>query len=423
MLVKYFGEFVFYRSATGRLLTPFNFLSPLMTARYPAYPHLPDLFIPVVILWSLPFIWVGVGMSIRRAADANISPWSGLLFFVPGLNYILMVVLAVAPSSRVNTWVARAASEENRKVQSPILLSILFALIGTLLAWFNTNILGMYATSLFIGSPLILGLVQGYFLNCKKSIGLTKTVNHVTTTVFAIHLLLLLFALEGLICLAMSLPICAMLGAIGAAFGAALATFGNRGGSAPAMLLLVLPVWPFAESKTNVTHRDMVLSVIDIDAPPAQVWPNVVKFSDLPLSRDWLFELGVAHPLRARIDGQGVGAIRHCEFSTGAFVEPITAWEEPHRLAFDVRYQPQPMKELSFYDHVDAPHLNGYFRSVRGEFRLVPIGNGRTRLEGRTWYKMDMQPGWYWQFYGRWFIHKIHLRVLDHIKHLTEGGA
>jgi hypothetical protein len=127
--------------------------------------------------------------------------------------------------------------------------------------------------------------------------------------------------------------------------------------------------------------------------------------------------------VRARIEGEGVGAIRRCEFSTGAFVEPITVWDEPRHLAFNVRFQPQPMKELSFYDQVDAPHLDGFFRSVRGEFRLTPIAGGKTLLEGRTWYEMDMQPGWYWQNYGRWFIHKIHLRVLGHIKNLTEHAG
>ena len=48
------------------------------------------------------------------------------------------------------------------------------------------------------------------------------------------------------------------------------------------------------------------------------------------------FKTGLAYPLRARLVGAGVGAVRHCEFTTGAFVEPITVWDAPHRLAFDV---------------------------------------------------------------------------------------
>ena len=32
----------------------------------------------------------------------------------------------------------------------------------------------------------------------------------------------------------------------------------------------------------------------------------------------------------------------------------------------------------------------------RGEFRLIPLPGGRTRLEGRTWYTLDMAPALVW---------------------------
>ena len=44
------------------------------------------------------------------------------------------------------------------------------------------------------------------------------------------------------------------------------------------------------------------------------------------------------------IEGEGVGAVRHCVFSTGAFVEPITIWNEPRHLRFDVTAMPEPMR-------------------------------------------------------------------------------
>jgi hypothetical protein len=418
--LKYLGELVLYYLATEKILTPINFLSPLVLSRYPGFGTLPDWFTPAIVLWSLPFIWIGVGMSIRRAADANLSPWLGVLFFVPGLNYVLILGLSIVKSSERALWRLDDERDSKSLVMSPLLLSVVFALVGVLLAWFNTNFLKLYASSLFVGSPFILGLVQGYLLNYQRSWTFRKTVGVVAMTIMMIHLLLLFFALEGVICLAMSFPISFVLGVIGAIFGSGIASYGKPSRSPPVMMMLALPLMPVLESKITSPHQDVVLSTIEIEAPTTRVWPNVVSFSDLPPTDDWLFKLGVAHPLRARIEGQGVGAIRHCEFSTGAFVEPITIWDEPNRLAFDVMYQPQPMKELSFYDHIDAPHLDGYFRSIRGEFRLVPTADGKTRLEGRTWYQVDMQPGWYWQVYGRWFIHRIHLRVLAHIKHLSE---
>ncbi|MEQ1878283.1 MAG: hypothetical protein ABL958_16695 [Bdellovibrionia bacterium] len=427
MALKYAGEVGLYYLSSERFLTPLNFLSPVITLRYPNAPvqNVGDWFIPAIVLWSLPFVWIGVGMSIRRAADAGFSPWLGILFFIPGVNYLLMFGLCAVPTSPNVAWEPRASAQPSMKaksssVMSPILSTIAFALVGTLLVWFSTNALKVYLNTLFAGSPLILGLVQGYYLNSRTNARPGKIIGYVSLTVLLIHLLLLLFALEGVICLLMSLPLATPLAVIGAIFGAGIAKYGKPGRLTPTMFVLALPILPLVENQAIQPHTDVVLSKIEIAVSPEKVWPNVVKFSDLPPTNDWLFKLGVAHPIRARIDGTGPGAIRRCEFSTGAFVEPITAWEEPSRLAFDVQFQPQPMKELSFYDSVDAPHLNGYFRSVRGEFRLIPTADGRTILEGRTWYEMDIHPGWYWQIYGRWFIHKIHLRVLDHIKNLSE---
>lgn len=432
LVVKYLGEAVMYYFGVqtahypeiftgGPYLMPWNFLSPMLKDRYLNFGQLPDWFAPAVMVWSIPFIWIGAGMSIRRAADAGRSPWWGTLFFVPGLNFVLMAALAYLPSSDKDTWSARQSNLEKSKALSPMLMTVVFALFGAILTWFSTNVLKQYGSSLFIAAPLVLGSAQGFYLNSRQPIGWLKTAGYCALTILWVHLALLIFALEGVICLAMSFPIAVVLAMIGSQFGAAIARLSHAGPLSPAMFVFAFPLLPIAESQLPITHRDVVVSVIEVNVPPEKVFPNVVKFSDLPKSNDWLFQLGVAHPLRARIDGEGVGAVRHCEFTTGAFVEPITAWESPHRLAFDVRYQPQPMKELSIYDSVDAPHLDGYFRSVKGEFRLVPLPGGRTRLEGRTWYEMDINPGWYWQIYGRWFIHKIHGHVLSHVKNLSES--
>jgi hypothetical protein len=161
---------------------------------------------------------------------------------------------------------------------------------------------------------------------------------------------------------------------------------------------------------------------IDIDAPPERVWDHVVSFSDLDTPQEWVFTTGIAYPLRARIEGAGVGAVRHCEFTTGAFVEPITAWEPPWRLAFDVVQQPPSMEEWSPFADVHPPHLvNGTFESVHGEFRLSALPDGRTRLEGSTFYRMSMFPQPYWQVWSDGLLHAIHRRVLRHIKQLSES--
>jgi hypothetical protein len=132
--------------------------------------------------------------------------------------------------------------------------------------------------------------------------------------------------------------------------------------------------------------------------------------------------MGISCPSEARINGQGVGAVRECVFTTGRFIEPITTWDAPRRLAFDVREQPAPMFELTPYRHIHPPHLDSGIRSLRGEFQLIELAEGRTRLTGRTWYKLDIRPHVYWTIWSDWLIHRIHHRVLRHIKRLAETG-
>ena len=159
-----------------------------------------------------------------------------------------------------------------------------------------------------------------------------------------------------------------------------------------------------------------VRTAIDIQAAPEIVWQTVIAFPEITDTPAWFFRSGIAAPLRARISGSGVGAIRYCEFTTGTFVEPITVWDENRRLAFDVTDQPDPMFELTPYRHIHPPHLDGVFRSTRGEFRLEPLPGGATRLIGTTWYVLEMHPQSYWTLWSDALVHQIHLRVLNHIR-------
>lgn len=184
--------------------------------------------------------------------------------------------------------------------------------------------------------------------------------------------------------------------------------------------MLVLPLVAWVENVTQQNPTYEVVSSIKIHAPIETVWENVIHFSDISAEPSWYFRMGIAYPTRAHIVGTGVGAQRFCEFSTGTFVEPITAWQRPTQLSFNVSQQPDPMFELTPYRHIHPPHLNGAFRSVRGEFRLAAIGHQHTLLEGSTWYQLDVRPLNYWTIWTDWILHRIHHRVLDHIKLCSE---
>jgi len=153
------------------------------------------------------------------------------------------------------------------------------------------------------------------------------------------------------------------------------------------------------------------------------VWRHVIEFSKLPPPQEAIFKLGIAYPMRAQIAGHGPGAIRHCVFSTGAFVEPIEVWDEPRLLKFSVTENPAPMQEWTPYREIHPPHLAGFMVSRQGEFRLTPLPGGRTHLEGTTWYQHGLWPAPYWKVWSDQIIHTIHLRVLRHVKQLSENEA
>jgi hypothetical protein len=289
--------------------------------------------------------------------------------------------------------------------------------------------LGNYGWGLFVGLPFCVGLasvlVYGYHESRTPGKCLLVSLLSITLTC----LMILGFAIEGLICIVMAAPLGALFALFGGFMGYLIqrrdAEFPQSPGiyttHAFAAVLLALPALMLLENSVRLAPplRAVHTSVV-IDAPPERVWPKLVAFSELPPPAERLFKTGIAYPIRAEIQGHGVGAIRHCVFSTGAFVEPIEVWDEPRRLKFGVTAQPPIMDEMSPYPHLDPPHLNNYLQSRRGQFLLTPMPGGRTLLEGTTWYENNFWPGVYWNRWSDYIIGRIHLRVLDHIKNLAE---
>ena len=235
----------------------------------------------------------------------------------------------------------------------------------------------------------------------------------------------LLFAIEGLICIAMAVPLAVPLALRGGLAGHAAQPARWRQGSAQVACAAVLPspvmigVERFHGEEAPLLE---VKSALEVNAPPAKVWRHVVTFSELDPPTEWYFRAGIAYPLRAEIQGVGPGAIRRCVFTTGPFVEPIEVWDEPRLLRFGVTSNPAPMQEWTPYREIHPPHLKGFLVSERGQFLLTELPGGRTRLEGTTWYRHNMWPVAYWQAWSDEIIHRIHLRVLRHVRALAEAG-
>jgi len=421
MLVKYLVDATVIHFATGSIWTPADYLLPLLTIRQAKISTFPTWLSVGLVLWTLPFVWIGVSMTLRRAVDAGKSPWCSLLFFLPLLNYAVMLWLASLPSAGSSSpWPKPVETVASGRMRSALLGIAASIVIGPLVVAASTLMMKSYGLTLFLALPFVMGGVTAYIHNYGHARTSGETQLVVMLGVLIVGGTLLLIALEGLICIVMAAPIALVAAILGGIVGRYAAIGGGAPPPSTAYLMLLLPAAAIADRTATAPPVHEAVTTIIVNAPPERVWENVIRFNDITAPPSLPFRLGIAYPMRARILGSGIGAVRHCEFSTGSFVEPITGWDEPRRLSFGVTSQPPALRELSPYTHVFAPHTNGFFKARRGEFRLVQLSDGRTRLEGSTWYTLEIYPQVYWRPIAEWLLTKIHLRVLEQVKRESE---
>jgi hypothetical protein len=454
MLLKFGIERAIFSAWVGRELGLIAFLSPFFVHRAELLRGAPDGATWTMIGLAMPFLWIGVSMSARRALDAGLPPMLGFLFLIPGVNYLLMLALSLVPTRRpADRQPAEGAYRPAPdQVALPVEMpkegasnalratrAILAAAgIGFGMFGFSVYVLKSYGSALFVATPFVMGMVAALSYRGAQVTAPPDPVGPAGgppasprpriavgcawASVALVGVGLLFMAQEGLACLGMALVPAGVLSLLGALLAMAIGSVQTSIARSRASLL-VLPLAAGIESGVQKPPEHEVVTSVVVDAPPEVVWRHVVSFPDLAPPTEWMFRRGIAYPMRARIEGTGVGAIRYCEFSTGAFVEPITRWEPGHRLTFDVVESPPPMREWSFWDRVDAPHLHGFMRSKHGEFRLVALPDGRTRLEGSTFYELEIFPELYWKLWSDGIVHAIHGRVLRHIQQLSEAEA
>lgn len=401
--------------------SPFNYLAASFREGWA-----PNGLYLALIAASLPFIWSGVVLTLRRLRAAGLPTWLAALFFVPYLNLLFFLAVGAAPP-RATPSPPRGGIPFGEFIPRSALGSAAVAVLGTGLlaaavAAVCAGVLAHYGWGLFVGNPFVAGVVAALIHGYHEPRGLGACLAAGAGTVAVAGGLLILGAVEGLVCVAMASPLALVLALLGAALGWFLQRRPQAAAAPLAALLLGAPLLMGAEYAAPAASAVLAITTaVVIDAPRETVWRNVVSFADLPAPKHWIFRFGFAYPVRATLSGRGVGAVRQCTFSTGSFVEPITAWDEPRLLRFSVTAQPPPMVETGLWGPLAPPHLDGFFSSVEGQFLLTELPGGKTRLDGTTWYVHKIEPSAYWSLWSDFVIHRIHGRVLDHIRALSEA--
>src|SRR5258705_366795 len=91
MALKYALDAALIWWFAGRWWAPLDYLSPLWSTRQHVLQGAPAWLAPVLVVITLPFLWIGVTLTLRRAGHPGLSPWGCPLFFLPRPNYIFFL--------------------------------------------------------------------------------------------------------------------------------------------------------------------------------------------------------------------------------------------------------------------------------------------------------------------------------------------
>jgi len=412
----------------------FNYWVPVRdVARITQLPRSEAAFLAPMVALSLPFIWIGITMTIKRLRSAALPPPLVALFFIPFLNLFFFLLLCLLPE--------RSLTPADQSAQPPrwarilpagalgcAAVSLLITVpVGVATAVLGARVLMNYGWGMFVALPFTLGFTAALIFSARQPRSMAACTGVACLSVVLLGAALLGLVFEGMVCIVMTIPLALPLAAFGGICAYGVQKYRRLQEDGPVFIAILLLVAPGVQWLEHAMARPssvfVVRSSIEVQAPPEKVWREVIAFTEIPPPTELMFRAGIAYPIRAEMFGTGPGAERRCVFSTGAFVEPIQIWDAPHRLKFSVTSNPPPMQEWTPYSHADPPHLHGFLVSEGGQFLLTPLPNGGTRLEGTTWYRHGLWPSAYWRLWSDEIIHRIHLRVLRHIRDESEKKA
>ncbi|HEY2783366.1 MAG TPA: DUF805 domain-containing protein, partial [Fimbriiglobus sp.] len=216
----------------------------------------------VMLAVALPFICAGVKYTVRRIRDAGLPRALVLLFFIPVVNLLLILFLCIIPSRPVaetpqSEWDRGEnppTAERNRSDTVPPKgvdrLSAFAIACGCSVAvtvglvYLSANVLKSYGFGVFVAAPFAQGWLAAsiYGFSTRRTVGESLYVAAVSLAISGV--VLILVAVEGLICILMASPIALALGLLGGLVGYTTQSRPWANDSAPALMIAVLLALP-----------------------------------------------------------------------------------------------------------------------------------------------------------------------------------
>jgi hypothetical protein len=119
--------------------------------------------------------------------------------------------------------------------------------------------------------------------------------------------------------------------------------------------------------------------------------------------------------------GEGIGAVRYATFERNVlFVETITEWQEPHRLAFSIRADTEHIPPTTFDEHVT---IGGrYFDVLSGAYWIEPVDQGDVILHLSSAQRLSTRFNFYSHFWTEYLMADLQNYILGIIKKRCESA-
>ena len=228
--------------------------------------------------------------------------------------------------------------------------------------------------------------------------------------------------LEGLICIALILPVFIIASMAGGLAAGAVHNYVrvNRA-TLPALAILPFLLGPLESLTPPARSEQSVTNTLHVDAPPEVVFDHLADVRQIKpgeLGFTFVHLIGLPRPLEAQMAGSGVGSVRTSRWEKQVwFQEVITESVRPQALRYRFVVPKGAIPRESLDEHVE---INGeYFELVDGGFTLTPAGGG-TDLSLTTRFINKSHMKVYGDLWGKLVLKDFHRSILGLMKNRSE---
>lgn len=292
--------------------------------------------------------------------------------------------------------------------------------------WMNAY--SVMTSAFILGTPLAMGFLSVWIAEAAGPVGWWRRILLPWASSLCGLAATMVLGWEGRICVLMLVPVMMVLSTLGGLSAVAVRRMFSRRDTQVrcAVFVALLPFFaaPVEALRERSEEVRSVQNSVIVRATPERVWReirSVPRIEEWEHRDSWIHRMGFPRPLEAVLEGSGVGSVRMARFEHGLlFVERVTAWEEPLRLAFTIRADTANIPPGTLDEHVTVG--GPYFDVLSGVYEVRPLADGTVRLHLESSQRLNTRFNWYASLWTERVMSELQSYILDVVRRRAENG-